>query len=58
MHDGPMLQSTINTPRQLSPIGKNPYYDGTEHQTTIDTGKKKLIICTNYRNINKKVCDI
>ena len=51
MHPVPTLQSTINTPMQPSPIGKKLDYDGSEHQT-INNGKKKLIIFTNYGNIN------
>ena len=38
------------------PIGKALDYDGRQYKT-IDKGKKKLIISTNYINIKKKPYD-
>ena len=56
MHTAPMV-SSVNVPVQQTPIGKALDYDGRQYQT-IDKSKKKLLICINYINIKKKVCDI
>ena len=56
MNTAPMV-SSMNVPVQQTPIGKALDNDGRQYQT-MDKSKKKLLICTNYINIKKNICDI